>query len=156
MLAEHLRRPPEPLPTVLISLKPHYADLIERGRKSVEFRRRFPRQVDRARAVFYVSAPVQAIALTATIVRVVRHAPAELWRGFAALSGVTRDEFDAYFDNCETGVALLLEAATPIRPPLRLTDPRLAAIAFRPPQSLVLLEPRSTVLTLIDRLSRPI
>jgi predicted transcriptional regulator len=145
LLANHLRHPPpaavETLPAILLSIKPHYAHLIATGQKLTEFRRRFPRNITRARAIFYVTAPTRAIALTATIARVVRAAPADLWRQFSATAGTDERSFHAYFSGLSTGVALVLEPVESIRPPIKLTDPRLAG--FRPPQSLTVLPPRS-------------
>src|SRR5436305_1111843 len=116
LLADRLRHPPPPpvateppLPHVLLSIKPHYARLIEAGGKRVEFRRRFPRQVERARAIFYLSSPTRAIALTATIVRVVRAAPSRLWVQFGPTSGTDAESFHGYFADADDGVALVLE-----------------------------------------------
>src|SRR5438046_8631680 len=130
LLASHLRHPPSAAPhardalaDVLLSIKPHYAELIERGEKRVEFRRRFPREVSRARAIFYLTAPVRAIGLVATMARVVRATPGELWREFAATAGTRRDAFDAYFAGAADGVALVLEGVRVIDPAILLADP---------------------------------
>src|SRR5258706_3055741 len=84
MRAGHLRQPPigkaTTETTVLISVKPHYAQLIESGEKRVEFRRRFPPEVSGGRAIFYVSTPVRRNAVTTRIARVVPGAPTGLWR----------------------------------------------------------------------------
>src|SRR4051812_15232015 len=114
LLASHLRHPPrDALATVpadvLLSIKPRYAESIERGEKRIEFRRRFPREVTRARAIFYLTAPVRAIALVATIARVLRADPRELWRQFAVTAGAERGAFEDYFDGAAAGVALVLE-----------------------------------------------
>jgi predicted transcriptional regulator len=145
MLADRLRHPPAAPLDVLLSIKPPFADGLARGHKRVEFRRRFPRHVTSGRAVVYVTAPVQAITLTATITRVVRAAPAALWDAYCATAGVDRAEFDVYFDGLPTGVALLLDDVRPVRPPLRLDDPRLRHAGFRPPQSLTVLETDSAI-----------
>jgi predicted transcriptional regulator len=151
LLASHLRHPPpaarDAVADVLLSIKPHYAELIERGEKRVEFRRRFPREVGRARAIFYLTAPVRAIGLVATIARVVRGAPGELWREFAATAGTRRDAFDAYFAGAADGVALVLESVRVIAPSIAMGDPRLHGL--RPPQSLAVLPPRSVIARLI-------
>src|SRR5438094_4478151 len=101
LLAEHLRRPPpmvgptvEGVATILISIKPHYARMIERGERGVEFRRRFPGGISRGCALFYLSSPLRQIAMTARIVRVERATPRTLWRQFADVAGTRRAEFD--------------------------------------------------------------
>ena len=139
-----------PTPVVLLSIKPQYADLIEQGRKLVEFRRRFPRQIQSARAIFYVTAPVQQIQLHGEIDHVQRAAPADLWRDFSRLAGVARDHFDAYFAGREEGVALILRRVRRITKPLALGSTRLRSIAFKPPQSLCVIRPDSPLLRWVD------
>jgi predicted transcriptional regulator len=150
LLANHLRHPPpaavETLPFILLSIKPHYAHLIAAGQKLTEFRRRFPRNITRARAIFYVTAPTRAIALTASITEVVRAAPVDLWQRFAQTSGTDQATFQTYLTGLATGVALVLESVEEINPPIELTDPRL--VDFRPPQSLAVLPPRSPLVCL--------
>jgi predicted transcriptional regulator len=149
-LAARLRHPPaDPSDhlaghhTLVLSIKPRYAELIDAGRKRIEFRRRFPADVTRARALLYTSSPVQAIELTCTIAQVHRGATRALWRDFNHHAGVTRDEFNTYFDGTSTGVALLLTDVQRLSPPLPLNGPVLRAVDFRPPQSLALLPPQS-------------
>jgi predicted transcriptional regulator len=155
LLARHLRHPPAPRvaaePTVVLSIKPHYADLIGRGEKRVEFRRRFPKDLTTARAIFYVSSPVRAIALTARVAAVRRGTPAALWRAFADAGATGRAAFDAYFAGAAAGAALVLEGVAVLTRPIPLNDRRLAAIGFRPPQSLAVLDGASPLAALIDR-----
>ena len=117
ILARHLRHPPRvaaeaEVTTVLISIKPRYAELIERGEKRVEFRRRFPKGLLTAQAIFYVSVPARRLALVARIACVRRGSPRELWRQFADVAGADRAEFDRYFAGARDGVALVLEIVT--------------------------------------------
>jgi predicted transcriptional regulator len=154
MLARRLRHPPPPLftveTTVLISIKPHYARLIESGQKRAEFRRRFPKALTSGRAIFYVSSPARRIELTARIITVRRAAPQQLWREFAAIGGTTRADFDAYFGAARQGVALILDQAVTFHPPIALDDARLRSIGFRPPQSLAIVSWTSPLLKLLS------
>ncbi len=158
ILADHLRHPPAPATEVpayiVISIKPSYADLLATGKKQVEFRRRFPRDFQAGRAIFYVTTPVRAIALVARIVEVRRASPAALWHEFAATGGATRAAFDAYFAGATSGAALLLDDVHALPIPLRLDDPRLRAAGFKPPQSLALLAVDSALPGLIARQSQ--
>jgi predicted transcriptional regulator len=156
LLAAHLRHPPAspttpPPPIVLLSIKPHYADLIARGEKRAEFRRRFPKNFTAGRATFYVTAPTQSITLIARIGEVRRATPATLWREFHQTGGTPKAAFDAYFTNATSGVALILETVETLAKPIPLTDPRLTAIDFRPPQSLTVLPHDSPLAQLITR-----
>jgi predicted transcriptional regulator len=153
MLARRLRHPPPPTtavePTVLISIKPHYARLIESGEKRVEFRRRFPKELSSGRAIFYVSSPARRIELIARITTVRRAAPEQLWREFAAIGGTTRGDFHAYFAGAAEGVALVLDEVQALRPAIALEDRRLKEMDFRPPQSLMVLPTTSPLLSLL-------
>jgi predicted transcriptional regulator len=155
LLADRLRHPP---PTdqraLLVSIKPHYATLIERGDKRVEFRRRFPSHWPAGPAFFYITSPVRADNLHARIASVTRATTARLWEDFGRLSGVTRREFDAYFAGARTGVALLLEDVRPLGP-IPLDDPRLRALGFRPPQSLEVLPASARILHLLNSSATP-
>lgn len=158
ILADHLRHPPAEAaaaPTyIVISIKPSYADLIAAGQKRVEFRRRFPSDFRTGQAIFYVTTPVRAIALIARIVEVRRASPAKLWQEFAATGGATRVAFDTYFAGVRTGAALVLDNLQILPTPIPLDDPRLRAAGFKPPQSLALLAPDSTLPDLIARQSQ--
>jgi predicted transcriptional regulator len=156
MLAERLRSPPGVgKGTVLMSIKPRYAELIERGEKRVEFRRRFPGRWLGGRALFYVTSPVRALAMEARIARVRRASPGELWREFADQSGGTRREFEAYFSGARAGVALVLDGVKPLACAMALDDPKLRALGFRPPQSMEVLAEGSPLLELINSFSDP-
>jgi predicted transcriptional regulator len=155
LLVERLRHPPAPacIATVVISIKHHYARLIEGGTKRVEFRRRFPKSFQTGQAIFYITSPTRAIALVARITAVHRATPAALWREFAAAGGAERKEFDAYFKGVAIGIALVLDRVRVLRVPLTLADPRLRAIDFRPPQSLAVLpanSPLSDIVAALD------
>jgi predicted transcriptional regulator len=137
--------------TVLLSIKPHYADLIEAGLKLVEFRRRFPAKIRSARALFYVTAPVQELRLAGDIDHVARASPRSLWRDFSRLAGVQRADFDDYFAHADRGVALILRNVHRIAAPLPLASASLRSIGFRPPQSLCVLPPTSPLLHVLGR-----
>ena len=156
MLSDRLRHPPPtPETAVLISIKPRYAELIERGEKRVEFRRRFPSHWSAGRAFFYVTLPVRALALSARISAVTRADPAQLWAQFGHQSGATRIEFDDYFAGAHRGVALVLEDVHRLAPVIALDDPRLQELNFRPPQSLTVLPAASALLKLLNSSAGP-
>lgn len=156
-LAQHLRREPAPAPmtpaaapTLLMSIKPLYAELIAAGAKPVEFRRRVPSELRVGSLIlFYVSAPVQALTMVATVKTIHRGAPARLWRQVGRIAGTRKAQFDDYFSGAATGVAIELGRVEPIHPAISLGDARLSAIRFRPPQSSRLLRAGDPLLDLI-------
>jgi predicted transcriptional regulator len=159
ILANHLRHPPASAlatPSIVISIKPHYAELIASGVKQVEFRRRFPRHFQAGQAIFYVTAPVRAMALVARITTVRRASPAVLWDEFGAQGGVTRAAFHAYIAGITTGVALLLEEARMLTASIPLDDARLLTAGFKPPQSVAVLRADSILRDLVVPISKPV
>jgi predicted transcriptional regulator len=140
--------------TLLLSIHPRFADLIEEGRKVVEFRRRFPNGVNAGQIIFYVTDPAREIRLVAKISGVQRASPAQLWNDFHCLAGVERDAFDAYFAGRQTGVAILLREVKRLPAPLPLAGAKLRRLGFRPPQSVVRIAPASSLLKLVSGAGR--
>lgn len=93
---------------MLISVHPSFATEIVEGKKSVEFRRRWPRtQTDVA--VIYATSPVKAIVAIVQIDEVVRAGNSQLWELSKAYGGsITRTTLREYMSGLELGVALLL------------------------------------------------
>jgi len=130
---------------LLISVKPEYGELIEAGRKQVEFRRRFSTRHAPVRAFFYVSSPVRQVRFVATIVKVVKAAPPLLWEQFSDMGGVGVKAFESYFQGLAEGYALLLSGIEPLRRPIPLNSAILRGAGFRPPQSFMILRPDSVL-----------
>lgn len=102
---------------LLVSIKPKYAAAIIDGRKTVEFRRKFPEDVaPGSRAYIYSSRPVQAVNGLVIIERVERMRIAPLWdkHGFAAC--VDRATFDDYFRGQLDGLAVVIRSAHILSP----------------------------------------
>lgn len=94
--------------TIVLSIKPNYADLILAGTKTVEFRRAWAAEKVDAIAI-YASAPIQKIVGIAQVSDVVATKPSRLWdyckkRG----GGLTRSELFDYMDGKAEGFAVLL------------------------------------------------
>jgi predicted transcriptional regulator len=97
---------------VIFSIKPKYADQIMSGAKTVELRRRFSSDVAiGSRAFIYSSTPAKAMVGYATIADVRRLAVSKIWAEYAAQAGVTREEFDAYFEGTTYGFVIALRDA---------------------------------------------
>ena len=125
----------DPSRTLVLSLKPRFAEAILSGHKTVELRRVMPRITVPTLALLYASGPARSLVGTCVVRSVVRHPVRELWRLYGAETALSRSEFDAYLAGREAGVALLLEQANRLPAPIPLPALRRAA-AFRPPQSI--------------------
>jgi len=105
--------------TVLLAIKPRFANAIMAGEKTVEFRKtRFRDQV--SRVVVYASSPMQRIIGYFDVSHVDEDAPAALWERYADRGSITEDELMAYYADCDTGVAIGVGQAVPLAKPVPL------------------------------------
>lgn len=115
---------------VLMSIQPRYAEAILSGSKTFELRRRRPSFAPGSRVIVYSSSPDQRLRGTFEAGEVCGASPWKLWQVVTGKAGITREDFDSYFEGCEMGYAI------EVRSPQRLA-PR--PLKMRPPQSYLFL-----------------
>lgn len=118
--------------TILLSIKPRYAELILSGTKTVEFRRAWAAEKVDAIAI-YASAPIQRIVGLVKVSDVVTAKPTLLWeyckkRG----GGLSRPELSAYMEGKPKGFAILIHSVKKFDQGIL---PSRAIEGFSPPQS---------------------
>lgn len=123
--------------SVLLSIKPRFANAILDGNKSFEFRRSIFRNREVERVVIYASSPVQRVIGEFLIEDILSMRPADLWEVTSSGSGVEREYFDDYFAGRDRGYALKVSQPRRYREPLEL---RSHFAISRPPQSFCYLE----------------
>jgi predicted transcriptional regulator/GNAT superfamily N-acetyltransferase len=136
---------------VLFSIKPEYADLIERGQKRVEFRRKFSANLNSTHVFFYVTSPVKKIRFVARIERTIKSEPSKLWSQFKDEGGIDYQAFCRYFEGAAVGTALVLSDVRSLPKPLALGALRLSQVSFTPPQSYKLLTNNDPLYQLISQ-----
>lgn len=120
---------------LLLSVKPEYASKIFVGSKTVELRRTRPKLNEGDLVVVYVSSPVKAIQGAFEIGQILSGSPAGLWKKVKDRSGLTWDEFSAYFTGAEIGYALEIRKTWIYKAPIKLHCIRKLWHDFNPPQS---------------------
>jgi len=95
-----------PAPPLLISLKPNYADLVFKGLKTAELRRRLARHLEDRDVYVYVSSPVRQLRGGFKIGQVWSGAPEEIWEMVSDLAGVSEAEFATYYKGRKIAYAL--------------------------------------------------
>jgi len=98
------------LTSVILSIKPIYAQAIMSGTKKVEFRKKtFRRQVDKI--FVYSSSPEKKIIGFFTIKEIVENSPENLWDEFKEVGGIDKKSFFEYYQNSETGFSIKISEA---------------------------------------------
>ena len=136
--------------TLLMSLKPEFADLILKGHKTVEFRRKFSKKYQGATIVFYITRPVMQFMFTATIAQVDHQQKTRLWETHKHHGGISADLFDRYFAGTDFGYAIQLSNIQDIPNPLGLKRAQQIYPQLRPPQSFQRLERKSPLMRALD------
>jgi predicted transcriptional regulator len=122
---------------ILISLETRHAKNIYSGVKKIELRRRIMHVTPGATVWIYEKMPIGSITGSATIMAVHTASPAQLWRRFGSVSGLTEIEFFAYFTGIKVACVLILENALLLQPPLLLASLKNVMVNFQPPQFFV-------------------
>lgn len=136
--------------TLLMSLRPEFAESILQGRKTVELRRKFSKKYEGATIVFYITRPVQRFMFTAKITQVVHNLKDHLWNMYHQECGISHTAFDQYFSGISHGYAIHLSDVKLAPNQLDLKSAKEISPQLRPPQSFQRLEPKSPLLRALD------
>lgn len=118
--------------TIILSIKPRYADLILAGTKTVEFRRAWAAEKVTAIAI-YASKPIQRIVGIVQVSDVVTAKPTLLWEYCKKQGGgLSKAELSAYMVGKSKGFAVLIHS---VRKFDQGIVPSRAIEGFSPPQS---------------------
>jgi predicted transcriptional regulator len=136
---------------ILISLEPRHAENILSGRKRVELRKR-PMNVHVGTTVWiYAKLPVGSVVGKAKVCAVHAATPASIWRRFGKDTGITKQEFSAYYGEATQAAVLVLEDTTRFEKAISLAHLRETTGAFYPPQFFTRLRPEHPVFKAMKR-----
>jgi predicted transcriptional regulator len=120
--------------TLLLSLRPRFADSILSGLKTIEVRRRPVNASLGCSVILYSSSPVMAVVGTARLSRIEVVTASTAWRKYSSVLGLTRAELMGYVQGVDKAFLLHLERVNTLNEPISLRHLR-AEGQFRPPQS---------------------
>lgn len=120
---------------MVLSIHPRHVAKILDGTKSVELRRTRPLVAPGQPVAIYATLPSSALVATCRINEVQAGTPASIWRSVGSVTGLTRAEFDDYFEGADAAVALHLEAVTALVGEITLEQLRAHSQGFHPPQT---------------------
>lgn len=82
---------------VLISINPQYVDLIKKGIKRIEYRKRIPTTTDKYKLVIYETAPIKKITCIADAVYHEKGMAQDVWEKTKDFGGIDDKWFFSYF-----------------------------------------------------------
>ena len=118
----------------IISLKPHYLDLMLSGEKKAELRRRPMYIPDGSKVWIYGALPVGAIKAYAMVKRVLHMPPGKAWREHKAHIAISRKEYLAYVADSECVSVVVWDEIKWLGNDFSLSDLRRNDPRFHPPQ----------------------
>jgi len=121
----------------LLPIKPRFAELIIKGKKKVEFRKRKPNN-EVSHIVLYATKPIKKILGYFEVSYIDQDSPETLWARYKKVGGVTYEEFKTYYSSSEIGVAIVVGKVWALRTPISLS---ILTKLLIPPQDFVYLTP---------------
>lgn len=119
---------------LVLSIKPQYASKIFDGGKSVELRKTRPSLQSGDKVLVYVSSPVMKMMGLFTVSDVVSDSPYKLWKRVGSYSGISKDEFNSYYEGSEVGYGIVIKKVSLLNSPISLTNLKKLLPGFSPPQ----------------------
>ena len=123
--------------SVLLSVRPQYAEAILTGQKKYEFRKVWPRQKSGQKVFIYTTAPVRKIVGSFVTRNVIEGHPASLWRRYQSKGGIEERAFFDYFGSRSIGYAIEISELEVFDVPL---EPEEHIPGFIAPQSYMYIE----------------
>lgn len=122
-------------PALFLSLRPRFAELFLNGHKSIELRRKRPSVSKGTMVLLYASSPTMTLVGRAEVAAVHAGDIEEIWCQYGPETGVSRSEYESYFEGLDQAVAIKLINVRPLKKPRPLEDLRNQLSGFQPPQS---------------------
>jgi len=141
---------------ILISLKPKHAAHIFGGEKTVELRKRRLNLKPGTRIWIYATSPIAAIKGYAHLAQIQTNSPSFIWKTLGSQTGISKEEFDAYFAARDVAHALVLTDVMEMKQSLPLKRIRELVSNFHPPQFFCHLNGARKMMRLSSRKFEPI
>ncbi|MFH1328903.1 MAG: hypothetical protein ABIH76_08730 [Candidatus Bathyarchaeota archaeon] len=116
---------------LFISIQPEFSEMIRAGTKTVELRKRKPKNISKF-AIIYESSPKQTVSFLISIKKVHAASTKVIWEKYRKKCGVSKKYFNEYYRGSKEGIAILIDKVIP----LEQTIPRkiLSKYGLTPPQ----------------------
>lgn len=121
--------------SVLISVKPQFSQLIAKGKKTVELRKKVPANLSGRKVYVYSTCPDARIIGFFEAKDVESLPIVDLWERVRAFAGMKREDFFAYYAEKEEGYAIFFHEFIKLETPVTLKTLRERKPGFVPPQN---------------------
>jgi predicted transcriptional regulator len=126
---------------MLLSIKPHFAQAILDGSKTIELRRQEPKIPPGTLVVMYASQPTSALVGTFVLEEIVRLSVTGFWKKFGHRTGIDKGVYETYYLGRENAIGLSIGASWKLHQEVPLKKMRGIWQNFHPPQSYRYLKP---------------
>ena len=123
---------PEESMNLIISIHPHYAQMILNGSKRYEYRKSIPQRHDIQRVYIYATKPICRIVGEFRLNGIVADSPQKVWAATARHGGITEAFFNDYFKGRDKAYALKIGKVIKYSEPI---DPKKVIADFTAPQN---------------------
>lgn len=120
--------------SVLLSVRPRFAEGLLSGRKTAEVRKRFPELPAGTRLYLYSSTPTRAVIGTVTVVSVLTTSPTRAWDLHRDKIDITRSFYRSYLTGQSTATIITVDQPEIWPEAVGLASLR-AILSIEPPQS---------------------
>lgn len=120
---------------LFLSVRPAFASRILAGTKTIELRRIRPHIEPGDSVLIYSSSPEMAILGSAEVEEIICGSPADLWKQVKTEAGVSKEEYETYFDGAALAVGIRLRCVQRLNRSIPLQELRVRWPWLRPPQS---------------------
>lgn len=120
---------------LLISIKDKYVKKIVSGNKTIELRKAQPKVKAGDTVIIYTTQPKKAVTAIATVERIIRLSPEEMWKIYKHKLGIVKSEYDNYYKESKTAVGIELCDIIVLDAEILLSAIKIIHPGFTPPQT---------------------
>ncbi len=122
--------------TILLSIKPYYAEKIFHGEKTIELRRKLPRNINKGDLVLvYASSPKKMLFGAFTVKKIIQAKPNNLWHKVSKKACIDKKDYDNYFTGSTLAYAIYIDDYWYLEEPISIQELKSTFDSFNIPQS---------------------
>lgn len=122
---------------ILMSIKPHFSNLILDGQKRYEYRKRVFSRSDVSRVYIYASKPICKVIGYFTVKRIINDTPSMVWDLTYEYGGISKNQFLNYFKGHDVAHAIEIDEVVQLDTPF---NPKQVIQGFTAPQNFMYLD----------------